>query len=143
MRTDFAERVRLTGEIDHATYELAATPQELADLDARRRQLDSAWETRPHSRDWHYLNTAFRTWAYAPEHGRQHLEWARYYRDEVGQDQLTAVQWRSIEQAQELSGNTFDVPYERNAPDTYRCAPGTPIPKFGADRQRPPIEHQR
>ncbi|MFE3195019.1 hypothetical protein ACFXHA_38855 [Nocardia sp. NPDC059240] len=136
MRTDFAERIRLTYERNHAEFELGATPDELAGIDAARRRIEQAWEAGPHSRDWRYLGIAFRTWACAPEDARQHLEWARYYRDEVGQDQLDPVQWRSLEQAQELSGNTFEVDYERNGPDTYRHAPGTPILEFGNTRRQ-------
>ncbi|MVU79483.1 hypothetical protein GPX89_19820 [Nocardia sp. ET3-3] len=142
MRVDFAERVRLTDEMGLA-LQTSATEAELADLDMQRNSIDIGWYRGPHAKDWRYLNIAFNTWAFAPEQARQHLDWAKYYRDEVGQDQLTPLQWRSIEQAQELSGNTFEVPYERNAPDTYRCAPGTPILRFGADRDRPPIERGR
>ncbi|QUN18007.1 hypothetical protein [Nocardia seriolae] len=139
MRVDFAEHVRLTSEMVLALS--SGTRTELHELDAQRSRLDLSWQQGPHAEDWRYLNKAYSAWAFAPEQARQHLDWARYYRDEIGQDQLSAVQWRSIEQAQELSGNAFEVPYERNAPDTYRCAPGTPILEFGADRRR--IERER
>ncbi|QLY34002.1 hypothetical protein [Nocardia huaxiensis] len=142
MRADFAECVRLTDEIYHAEH-LGATNQELDQYERSINRLGTAWTQGPHHEEWHYLRRAFAAWTSDPDAARRHLEWARYCRDEVGQDQLTAVQWRSIEQAQELSGNTFAVDYERNAPDVYRCAPGTPIPKFGADRDRAPIERSR
>ncbi|MFD0000159.1 hypothetical protein [Nocardia sp. NPDC127526] len=142
MRADFAERVRLIDEVYHAEH-LDATSQEIEQYHRGIDRLDTAWSQGPHQQEWHYLRIAYTSWTRDANGARQHLDWARYYRDEIGQDQLTAVQWRSIEQAQELSGNTFAVDYERNAPDTYRCAPGTPIPKFGADRDRAPIERER
>ncbi|QVI22905.1 hypothetical protein KHQ06_08055 [Nocardia tengchongensis] len=132
----------MTDEMGLALH-TSATEAELEALNTQRNRLDGFWYRGPHAEQWRYLNRAFSTWAFAPEEARKHFEWAEYYRDEIGQDQLTAVQWRSVEQAQELSGNTFQVDYERNAPDTYRCAPGTPILRFGADRDRPPIERER
>ncbi|WP_330183840.1 hypothetical protein OHB26_09545 [Nocardia sp. NBC_01503] len=142
MRSDFAEHVRLTDELAHAMNQRATQP-EIDDISRRRTQIDTGWYTGPHATDWRHLNLAFETWQFAPEQARRHLSWAQYYRDEVGQDQLTPVQWRNIEQAQELSSNTFEVDYERNAPDAYRWSPDTPTPTFGTDRPHRSIQRER
>ncbi|MFC9434004.1 hypothetical protein [Nocardia sp. NPDC057030] len=53
-----------------------------------------------------------------------------------GDQQLTEVEQRSIEQARELSGNTSAVDYEPNAPDAARFTPEMPDLGFGPTRRR-------
>ncbi|WP_191094281.1 hypothetical protein [Nocardia colli] len=134
MRTDFAELVRLRDEVVHA--EVSDCPDtEVEALDDQRHTLDQRWTNGPHSEAWQHLCAAYTNWEQDPEGVRRFLAWTEHYR-EIGYEQLTAVERRNIEQARELSGNTFHVDYERNAPDAARFTPEVPVPAFGPARRR-------
>ncbi|PXX66927.1 hypothetical protein DFR70_103682 [Nocardia tenerifensis] len=134
MRTDFAELVRLRDEVLHAEV-LDRPNSEVKALDDQRHNLEQRWSNGPHAQAWKHLCSAYRDWERNPERVRQFLAWTEHYRD-IGHERLTAVEQRNIEQARELSGNTFHVDYERNAPDAARFTPEMPVPAFGPVRRR-------
>ncbi|MEU7141710.1 hypothetical protein ABZ942_19825 [Nocardia sp. NPDC046473] len=141
MRVDFAEHTRLNAELFHAEY----LDRWDADTDEQARQRDQIherWSASPHAEQWNYLRKAHHGWGLHPDRTRQFMDWVEHYRD-LGHDQVTDVQRRSLEQARELAGETFPVDYERNAPDVARFTPQTPVPVFGAARQRRGIERGR
>ncbi|WP_107656041.1 hypothetical protein [Nocardia suismassiliense] len=141
MRVDFAELVRLRDEVFHAE-DLGQPASEIDRLADQRYDIDARWLGSPHHEDWRYLHTAYNDWVRAPEATRRFLDWIEHYRD-LGHEQVSQVQQRSLEQARELAGETFQVDYERNAPDVARFTPDTPVPVFGAARQRRGIERGR
>ncbi|MFD6156386.1 hypothetical protein ACFWF7_38695 [Nocardia sp. NPDC060256] len=141
MRTDFAERVRLNEELFHA--ENLGSWDSDSDEQARRRdEINSRWSAGPHAEQWAYLNKAHHSWEWDPKLTRDYMDWLDHYR-RLGHEMVDDIQRRSLEQTQELSGNTFQVGYERNAPDVARFTADTPVPVFGTARQRLGIERGR
>ncbi|WP_378736702.1 hypothetical protein [Nocardia brasiliensis] len=139
MRADFAELVRLRHEVFHAE-DSGQPAAEIDRLDYQRYDIDTRWMKSPHHTEWGYLHTAYNDWVRAPHATRRFLDWVEHYR-ELGHEQVTEVEQRSLEQARELAGETFQVDYERNTPDAARFTPETPVPTFGRTRQS--VERRR
>ncbi|MEV0765167.1 hypothetical protein [Nocardia sp. NPDC050435] len=99
MRLDFWKVTRLRTESRQAHPQWSAELTEQADL------IESAWRASDHAEHWNYLNAAYVEWREFPDTMGSLFEHLHTARAECGVYPLSETQWRSQEQARDLTGH--------------------------------------